>query len=332
MLNDAIIKQFELLIKQIKHDINNANTKNDKQTHYHRLQSIMTAIQIIKSYPNKITSGEQIASIKGIGTGTIRRINEIIQTGKLAEITIDRTSDYIDNLTKIIGIGNKTAHTLVTKYNVTNVSDLKKLVKNNKIKLNEQIMTGLQYYDIYKTHIPRSEIDDIKLYLKKLAKTISNKLKVKICGSYRRQTSHSNDIDVLITHTNVKTKADLENNKNYLHEYVNLLKKNNFLLHDLTNRNYKVKYMGFSKYLSKPVRRIDIRYVPYNSYYTAVMYFTGSKNFNKKIRNVAIGLGMELSEYGLYLYKNGIKYKYKIKSEKDIFDKLGLEYVDPHKR
>ena len=84
--------------------------------------------------------------------------------------------------------------------------------------------------------------------------------------------------------------------------------------------------MGFCK--SDKVRRIDIRYVPYKSYYSALLYFTGSGEFNRNMRTVAISLGYKLNEYGLY--KNGKKIK--VKSEKDIFNELGMEYVDPSKR
>ena len=82
-----------------------------------------------------------------------------------------------------------------------------------------------------------------------------------------------------------------------------------------------------------PVRRIDIMYTPHNYYYTALLHFTGSGEFNRKLRDLAIELGYTLSQLGLYVVKNGKKVKQiHIKSEQDIFEKLGLEYVPPDKR
>ena len=57
--------------------------------------------------------------------------------------------------------------------------------------------------------------------------------------------------------------------------------------------------MGLCSFNNGPIRRIDIRYMPISSFYTALIYFTGSKNFNKQMRLYAIKLGYKLNEYGL---------------------------------
>jgi DNA polymerase/3'-5' exonuclease PolX len=77
------------------------------------------------------------------------------------------------------------------------------------------------------------------------------------------------------------------------------------------------------------IRRIDIRFIPQESYYTALLYFTGSANFNQQIRRVALSMGYKLNEYYL-LNNNNIPFK--IKSEKHIFDLLNMEYVSPNER
>jgi len=87
--------------------------------------------------------------------------------------------------------------------------------------------------------------------------------------------------------------------------------------------------MGFAKYKDNPVRRIDIRYVAYDSYYSALLYFTGSADLNKKMRNIAKSKGLKLSEYGLFK-TDGTKLK--IKSEEDFFKELDLDYIPPNLR
>ena len=92
-------------------------------------------------------------------------------------------------------------------------------------------------------------------------------------------------------------------------------------------------YKGFCKLGPKyPVRRIDIKFVPYDSYYTALFHLTGSGDFNKKIRLTAMSLGYKLSEYEICKYVGKKCKRFKVKSEKDIFDILGLEYVQPKHR
>ena len=87
--------------------------------------------------------------------------------------------------------------------------------------------------------------------------------------------------------------------------------------------------MGIFKWNNSKPRRIDIRFIPTQSYYSAILYFTGSKDFNKNMRLIAISHNYTLNEYGLYDENKKI---FKINSEKDIFDILGMEYITPDKR
>lgn len=334
--NINILRQFILLYKQTKYDLKKNLTKKEKIENFYRLRQLSNIIKIISNYKSEIKSGEQLKDIKGIGKGSINRINEILEKGKLEELQntkfINKKNKIMDELEKVFGIGEKTASELVNKYKVKSIEDLKNKYKKGKIELNEQIIVGLKYYDVYKQNIPYNEVKKIENYLIKKAKSIDNNNKVKVCGSYRRKKKFSNDIDVLLTNKKIKDKLDMKNSENILLNLVNSLKKNNFLLDDLTFEDYKTKYMGFCRLNENyPIRRIDIRYVPHDSYYTALLYFTGSGNFNSKMRNVAKSLGYKLNEYGLYnLTEN--KKKMVIKSEKDIFDILGMEYIEPKLR
>jgi len=85
--------------------------------------------------------------------------------------------------------------------------------------------------------------------------------------------------------------------------------------------------MGFCKYLDNPYRRIDIRFIPWKSYYTALLYFTGSAEHNKKLRTIALKKKYKLSEYNLIDLTTNTELK--ITSEKKIFELLDLDYVLP---
>jgi len=341
MKNKNIITELDKLVEQIKYDIDNPSpslTKKEKIGNMYRLRNIINAINIIKKYPKQIKSGNDLIDIDGIGKGIIKRIDEILSNGNLKEITIKnkekQNMKYIEELQKIIGIGRKTAYDLVMNNNITSIDELVKLHKNGKIKLSDNILIGLKYYNIYKTNIPRDEIDKIYKYIISVSNKLDTNINITICGSYRRGKSSSNDIDVLMTHKNIKTESDIKLKQNYLHQLVTILKNNKFLVDDITFDKYEYKYMGFSKFKNNPVRRIDIRYVPYNSYYSAMLYFTGSGEFNSKMRHIAKMLGFKLNEYGLYKNnnKNNKLKSLKINSEKDIFDYLDMEYLEPHQR
>ena len=329
-MNKNIINQFELLIKQIKLDINNTSGLESVK-HSFRLNSIKNALKIIKEYPKKIKSSDDLKGIKGIGKGTLRRIDEILKTKKLKEIKITDSVKYlesIENLIKIFGIGQKKAHELVTQYNITNITDLKKLIKNKKIKLPDNIIKGLKYVNKTKFNIPRKYIDEIYLYLIKKALIYDSNLYVIICGSYRRLKPTSNDIDILIYHNNIKTKKGAQTS-NIMTNFIKLLVTDKFIVDNYTSYNVPTKFMGLCKYKRKDLYRIDIRLIPLESIHPAMLYFTGSRDFNKKLRRIAMNLNYTLNEYGLFDSKNKV---INVQSEKDIFDILGVEYLQPHQR
>jgi DNA polymerase (family 10) len=76
--------------------------------------------------------------------------------------------------------------------------------------------------------------------------------------------------------------------------------------------------------------QIDLRVVPESSYGAALQYFTGSKDHNIKLRNLALSKGYKLSEYGLF--KEDSKKKLEGKKEDRIYEKLGLSFIPPELR
>lgn len=301
-VNATIVDELQKLTKNIS-DI-------------HRIRSINNAVKVIKKYPKKITAGEQLRDIKGIGKGIIRRVNEILTNGYLSEI---KPKSHL-MLTDIIGIGDATATSLREMYNIKTPEQLINAYNSGKIELNHTIKLGLKYYKVYKQKIPRDEVKQIEEYLSRVSAAIMKEARLTLCGSYRRGKAYSNDIDCLICHES-----------NYLKEFIEILSKKNFLVDDMTVRP-NVKYMGFCKH-NRVIRRIDIRYTTPESYYAALLYFTGSGEFNKKMREHANVQGYKLNEYGLYKYtQNKYKMVDNITSERKIFEILGLKYVRPEDR
>lgn len=323
-MNKKILHEFNRLIYQINYDIDASKTKEEKTKNLFRLRSIENSIKNIKKFNKDLSIQENLkdfSTIKGIGKGTIDRIKEINKNGFLKEIIIDNTNiKNFYELTSVIGIGNKLALKLISDYNIKSVKELKEAIKNNKIKVSRIMSLGLKYYGKFKEHIPRAEVKLHSKFLKKIAKSIDKNLIIKVCGSYRRRLPFSNDIDCVLTY---KTDKPTSKHKNYLELLINKLKETNYIQDEITT-SYNNKFLGFCKLL-KYVRRIDIVYIPYTSYPTALFYFTGNRIFNQKFRKYAKDKGYKLNEHGLY--KNNKKVL--IKTEKDIFNELNLKFIKP---
>jgi DNA polymerase (family 10) len=79
----------------------------------------------------------------------------------------------------------------------------------------------------------------------------------------------------------------------------------------------------------------DLRVVSDAEFASALMYFTGSKEHNIVMRQRAIERGLRLNEYGLFRSKTETrdpKLLVRCKTEEEIFDKVGLNYIPPEMR
>lgn len=303
--------------------------EKDEHIEY-RLRTMNYVIKIISKLKNPITSGKDLLIYRGIGQKTANRIDEIINTDELRDSKIlkqkykkqIKKNKIINELTEVIGIGRVVANDLIDKYKIKSLKNLKDMVKNEVITVNDKIKIGLKYAGKFQGSIPRKEISEIGDLLNKVAK--KHDLNMIICGSYRRGLPTSNDIDVLLYRENLTQLEDTS----FLKDYVQSLKRKHLIKDDIAGDNIKTKYMGFCKWKDNPYRRIDIRLVPYDSLYTAILYFTGSYELNRIMRSQAKKLGYKLNEYGMYKDNKKIP----ISSEEEVFKILHLEYLPPEER
>ena len=90
-------------------------------------------------------------------------------------------------------------------------------------------------------------------------------------------------------------------------------------------------YMG-KGFNTKWCRRIDIMYTKPEEYPFAVLYFTGSGDFNQRMRNELVERGYTMNEYSVKYIDSKKKVEYNFETEKDIFEYFGYDYVEPEKR
>ena len=285
------------------------------------------------------------------------KFNEFIKTGKvknLEELKEKYNNDYEveklkneDNLDaknklmQIHGIGNILADKLL-KMGITNIEELRKRQNEEidgkgkkKLKLlNNVQQIGLKYYEETIQRIPRKEIEDYEILFKEhFINTVEDEKEdilnhnFEIVGSYRRGKNDSGDIDIIIT--------SLNNNKKVFDKFLNKLKKENLIEEFLSKGPVKSLVIGR---LNKEsiARRIDFLYSPPEEYAFAILYFTGSKEFNTAMRTIANNNNLTLSEHGFYKKINKVKEEKIVdvdfKTEKDIFDYLNMKYKEPNER
>lgn len=336
---DEFIKYFEWVYSNYSQSI-----KSSKENYY-KLLVIKKTIEIIAKFSKTIKTGVDLINIKGIGPKTIIRIDEIINTGKLSEI-INNTNQIsaIKELSEIYGIGPHKASEFYTQYEITNLKQLIEAEKKGKIVLSNQMKLGIKYKDILKTKIPRLLIAHLDIFIHDILYKLDKNFISVICGSYRRCKDFSSDVDILITNKNLKFKNDTGK---YLKQVLNKLSK--YFIVDSLTTSFNTHFQGFASFKLIPnlptdfdktifnvnlnVIRLDIIMVPIQYFYSALLHFTGSVDFNQKLRLHAKSLGYKLSEYGLSnIEKSKKKISFSINSEKDIFTALLLKFIPPEIR
>ena len=324
---------------------NYSQSPKSPKENYYKLLVIKKTIDIIAKFGKKIISGSQLANIKGIGDKTISRINEIIDTGKLSEIKQGQVQiESIKELSSIYGIGPMKASEFYSKYKITNLKELVKAHKQGIIELTDQMKLGIKYKETLIEKIPRILIAKLDIFVHDKLQKIDKDFISVVCGSYRRDKPYSSDVDILITNKKLKSKED---SGKYLQLVIDNLKK--YFIVDSLTTSYNTHFQGFASFKLIPnlpidydkkefnvkynVIRLDIILVPIQFFYPALLHFTGSGDFNQKLRLHAKSLGYKLSEYGLIkIDETGKEVYLEAKSEKDIFDTLLLKYVPPEKR
>jgi NAD-dependent DNA ligase len=298
-----------------------------KQGEPFRARAYQKAQETIMAYPDDIYTTSQLKGKSGIGSTIMDKLDEYVKTGTLRVLEREKTNP-INILGDIYGVGPKKAQELVNA-GVKTIDELR--VRQNDL-LNDIQKVGLRYYEQIQERIPRSEIEEFKEIFKGIfeeAAKGSPDAKFEIVGSYRRGAETSGDIDVIITgNTGVVYK-----------KFVDDLLKTGIILEILSRGQSKTlviaRLPGSKEGKERIARRIDFLYTPPDEFAFAILYFTGSKIFNTVMRQYGLDKGYTFNEHGIYKLENkkkGAKVTKEFKTEKDIFDFLGLQFKTPIER
>ena len=340
--NDKLIENFQNLVEKLTYD----KSATGNKTLTFKINNFKKVIKILESYQKTINTLEDVSDVKGIGKGSLERIEQFLKNGVFDELR----ESYLDSNTGTSTSTSTKQKTLSDLQRITGVGPVKaKVLFDGGFTLNDVLsmakeeleehfthhqILGIKHFHDLETRIPRAEITKIEKYLKTLCVKLDGCLHLDICGSYRREKPESGDIDVLIYHEFLNTQDEVDEwDCQYLPEIITHLRKSRFLVDDLTIKG-NTKYMGMCRIGKNPVRRIDIRFIPKEALPSALLYFTGSGDFNKNMRTFALKKGYTINEYGIFkTTKSGGKGPaLKIKEERDIFNILGLEWVHPRDR
>ena len=287
-----------------------------------RIRAYERAAQNIEGLSDDIENfikEDRLTEIPGIGKYLSDRIKEFVKTGKIKiyEELKKSIPEGLLQLLKIPSVGPKTAKLLYEKLKIKNISDLETAIKKNRLtgifgikeKTVENILKGIEVLKRGKERMTLAQAAQVAEEFIKTLERLPEVKKISAAGSLRRQKETVRDIDILVIS---------DNPQKIMHTFIKIPLVNDVLAEGETKASVR----------TKDDVQVDCRVVEEKSFGAALLYFTGSKNFNIKLRQLAIRKGLKINEYGVFKKDRFVAGR----TEEEIFKILGLSYVEPELR
>lgn len=269
----------------------------------------------------EVAARGKLTEIPGIGESIAEKIKEYLKTGRIEQYKelLMQVPVELHELLKIPGVGPKTAQLLHDKLGVKNVDDLERAAKQHRIrrlagfgvKKEENILSAIERYRQRSTRISLGTALPLARKIVEFLKKSGVIDRIEPAGSLRRKKETVGDIDILATSNDPRAAIEA-----FVH--LPLVKK--------------ILGQGITKatIVTRDAIQIDLRIIEEKSFGTSLQYFTGSKEHNIKLRDIARLKGLKLSEYDLEEVATGRKIY--CKSDDEVYRKLGLLPIPPEIR
>jgi DNA polymerase (family 10) len=265
-----------------------------------------------------VESGE-ILEVSGIGKGTAGAIEEYLERGKIKRYEDARKTvpKGLLELLSIPGLGPKTIGLLWKNLNVKSLAGLKRALRGGKIldlpgmgaKKVENIQAGIRAYESRSGRLTLGAILPTAEAIADELREATGTDAVSLAGSVRRSRETIGDIDVLVA---------AAKSRPVIKAFTELSCVDEVLAAGTTKASVR----------AEGALQVDLRVVKPESWGAALMYFTGSKDHNVRLRGHAQSKGLKLNEYGLFKGEKRLASR----KEEQVYRKLGLDFIPPELR
>jgi DNA polymerase (family 10) len=284
-------------------------------------QRAARSVESLKEDLEEVSRRGELESIPGVGKAIASKISEFLETGKIEahDRLFRETPPGMAELLSISGLGPKTVSMLHQKLGVSSVEELERAAREHRVRRlprmgptsEKNILRAIERWKKRSDRIPlgvaQPLAEEILGHLRKV-EGIGN---LTLAGSLRRGRETVGDIDILATSTEPAAA---------IAAFVEIPAVEEVLMKGPTKASVIVD----------ETVQVDFRIVEPRSFGTVVQYFTGSKEHNVKLRQVALSKGYSLSEYSLTRVADGEELFFD--REEDLYCHLGMDWVPPEIR
>jgi DNA polymerase (family 10) len=263
----------------------------------------------------------ELGKLQGIGRDLAAKIEEYLATRRIAQLEELRRGlpPTFLTLLEIRGLGPKTARLLYDRLGADSVDRLLALAESGEIlrvpgireKTRANILKGIALWKAGHARTLLATAREIAAQVGRALAAHGGVDRVEVAGSLRRMRETVKDIDILVASTEPAR---------VIETFVTLPSV------------LEVSARGDTKASVRHTAglRIDLRIVEPEAFGAALQYFTGSKDHNVRIRELARRHGLSLSEYGVFDETTGARVAGK--TEEEVYGALGLSWIPPELR
>ena len=282
-----------------------------------------TVENLSRSVAAMIETGEDPATLPGVGARISGYLHELVETGRLAMLEELRSSfpPGLIELTRIPGLGPKKAVALGEALGVASVADLEAALREGRLegvrgfgaRRAEKLLEAIASSAAARSRFLRTKAARLIGGVLKWMEDAPGLLQIEVAGSFRRGVETVGDIDLL-------ARAEGDGARVVDH----------FVAFPGATR---VEAAGSTKgsIVLRSRLQVDLRVIPGESWGAALHYFTGSKEHNVRIRQIAKKRGLRVSEWGVFRGE-GDDERIAGATEADVFASLGLPWIPPELR
>lgn len=271
-----------------------------------------------------IAAEGKLNEIPGIGKDLEAKIGEYIDTGRIGMLDSlkEDTPAVLIEMLRVPGVGPKTAVLLYEELGIESLEELKLAAKEHRIqglpkikaKTEENILKGIEFLESSRGRTPIGEAYPLAEGIVESLEKLPEVKRISLAGSMRRWNETVGDIDILVTSPSPES-----------------------VIHHLTHLEIVDRILAEGKTKGSIVAskgiQVDLRVVEEKSYGAALNYFTGSKEHNIRLREIAIQREMKLNEYGVFKkLPTGTERRIAGSTEENVYSALGLPFIPPEIR
>ncbi len=290
-----------------------------KDESYYRVLAYQRAAESVTALGRPVAEVEDLKELPHVGDTTAEVIRDLAEDRTpqiLAELLEEIPSGLVE-VTRLPGVGPRTAGRLWQELGVTSVEELAGLeegtlavLKGFGKKSEERILRAARTYNAQERRMRLDEATALAGQILSFVRSHPACERAEIAGSLRRQKETIGDLDLVAASTDQTALAGAFAGAPFVDEV---------LAHGPTK--VFVECGGVE---------VDLRIVEPEAFGSLLHHFTGGQAHNIVLRERAVKMGLNISEYGLA--RAGTHQYEPVATEEEIYSRLGLSYIPPELR